>query len=181
MKKKKEIRSRITSIIFMLVLLVVSTLYVYYPNKQNLVSSLTFLHQNESLYIEELSEGIKLAEAYPITDQEGIESIPYQFKLVNTTNKAITYQLSFKNQIDTIKSNNATPLDHKYLRYSITDNDNSIINTLPDNEIIYQATIPANSEIMLEFRTWLGDNFDSDAMGKTYIGKMEVNQVESSI
>ena len=63
MKKKKEIRSRITSIIFMLLLLVVSTLYVYYPNKQNLVSSLTFLHQNESLYIEELSEGIKLAEA----------------------------------------------------------------------------------------------------------------------
>lgn len=177
--KKKEIKSRIISIIFMTVLLVVSTMYVYYPNKTNLVSALTFLRQNTNndIYIEELSSGINLAEAYPITDEEGLETSPYQFKLVNTTNHDITYQLLFHNQLDEITNRDLEPLAAKYLRYSIAGNDDLVVDTIPDSEIIYTGTIQANSEITLEFRFWLGDSFDNDAIEKTYLGRIQVDEI----
>ena len=174
----KEIISRITSIIFMLIFLIVSTLYVYYPNKQNLTSAFTFLQNREAFYLEELSDGIKLAEAYPITDSEGITSDSYSFKIVNDTDKDIHYQLVFRNQLEKIEAKNLLPLDSKYLRYSIQNNESNLkIETLTDTEVIYDAVIKADSELTFDFRIWLGENFDSDAMGKTFIGRMEVIEV----
>lgn len=174
----REIRSRIASIAFILVFLIVGTLYVYYPNKQNLTSAFTFLQNREAFYLEELSGGIKLAEAYPITDSEGITSDSYDFKIINDTNKDIHYQLVFRNQLDKIEAKNLLPLDSKYLRYSIENNESSLkIETLTDTEIVYDAVIKADSELTFEFRVWLGENFDSDAMGKTFIGRMEVIEV----
>lgn len=174
----KEIRSRILSITFMLIFLVVGTIYVYYPNKQNLLSSFTFLKNREAFYIQELSDGIKLAEAYPITDSEGVSTESYQFKIVNGTNKDIHYQLVFKNQLDKIKERNLSPLASKYLRYAICEENTDLkIETLPDDEIVYEAVIPADSEITFEFRIWLGENLDEEAFGKTFIGQMEVMEI----
>ena len=174
----KEIRSRITSIAFILMFLIISTLYAYYPNKQNLTSAFTFLQNREAFYLKELSDGIKMAEAFPISDEVGLASDSYQFKIINDTDNDIHYQLVFKNQLDKITARNLLPLDAKYLRYSIQHNGSELkVDTLTDSEIIYDAVIEADSELTFDFRIWLGENFDNDAMGKTFIGQMEVIEV----
>ena len=174
----KEIRSRIASIVFILIFLIVSTLYAYYPTKANLTSAFAFLENRESFYMKELSDGIKIAEAFPISDELGLASDSYQFKIINDTDKDIHYQLVFKNQLDKITARNLLPLDSKYLRYSIQNNKSDLkIETLTDSEIVYDAVIEADSELTFDFRIWLGENFDNDAMGKTYIGQMEVVEV----
>lgn len=181
MKEKiinKEIKSHIMSIAFIIAFLLIGTIYIYYPNKENLLSSLIFLQNREKLYIEELSEGIKLAEAYPISDEEGLTNDSYQFKIRNESNEDIHYQIIFKNQLEKIIENNLSPLASKYLRYSVQEeNGNLKIETLSEDEIIYDAIISANSEITFDFRVWLGENFDDDAMGKTFIGRMEVVEI----
>lgn len=174
----KNIISCIGSIIFVIIFLVVSTIFIYYPNKQALLSSYTFLKNQEKFYLEELSDGIKLADAFPISDEEGISTDSYRFKIVNNSDEDIHYQLLFKNQIDKIKERNLVPLSAKYLRYSIQKTSSDIkIDSLPESEIIYDATIPANSEAVFYFRIWLGENFDEEAMGKTFVGQMEVVEI----
>lgn len=174
----KNIISHIGSIIFVIIFLLISTIFVYYPNKQALLSSYTFLKNQENFYLEELSDGIKLAEAFPISDEEGINTDLYQFKIVNNSDKEIHYQLLFKNQLDKIEARNLMPLSAKYLRYSIQKKSSDIkIDTLPESEIIYDDIIPANSEVVFDFRIWIGENFDIEAMGKTFIGQMEVVEI----
>lgn len=173
----RQIKSRIMSIIFILVILVVGTIYVYYPNQQELLSSFAFLQNQQGLYLEELSSGIKLAEAYPIVDEVGNQSEPYQFKIINNSNKEVKCQIIFKNQLDKIEERNLEPLPAKYLRYSLQSEDNEIIETLTEDEIIYETTIAANTETEFNFRLWLGTNLDAEGMGKTFIGQMEIKEI----
>jgi len=179
MKEKinRQIKSRIMSIVFILVILVVGTIYVYYPNQQQLLSSFAFLQNQQGLHLEELSSGIKLAEAYPITDEVGNQSDPYKFKIVNNSNKEVKYQIIFKNQLDKIEARGFEALPAKYLRYSLQTEDSQLTETLPDDEIIYETVINANSEVVFNFRLWLGTNLDADGMGKTFIGQMEIKEI----
>lgn len=181
MKKdiRKEIWSHLMSIAFIIVFLVVGTIYVYYPTKSNLVSSFTFLKNKQSVYIEDISSGIKLAQAYPISDEEGLQATTYEFKIVNNTDHDVKFELIFKNQLDKVRERGLDALDCKYLRYSIKENNNQTeVNELPSSQIIYESSIPANSEITYNFGLWLGENnFDDAAMGKTFIGQMEVQEI----
>lgn len=185
MKKdiRKEIISHLMSIAFIIVFLIVGTVYVYYPTKSNLLSSVTFLQKQENFYIQDVSSGIKLAEAFPISDSEGLQSTPYQFKIVNNTNHEIKFQLLFRNQLDKVNERGLEALDAKYLRYSLQQFDKeTIVNELDESEIIYTGTIASNSELTYNFSLWLGeDNFDEDAMGKTFIGQMEIKEIKGSI
>lgn len=176
-KRKKQIRSYIISITFVFMFLVLATLYVYYPSKLNLLSSVSFLQKNEPVSIEEISEGINLAHAYPVSDQEGINTNGFIFKIKNNSNTAKSFTISFKNQFDKIKDRGLKPLEAKYLRYNIEDTTKEIFKTaqLEENFIIYEGTIPANTEYTFEFKVWLGENFDENALNKTFIGQMEVN------
>ncbi len=175
---KKEIKSRLLSIAFVFIFLVVGTIFVYYPNKNELLSSFAFLQTNEKFYMEDVTSGIRLAEAFPVIDEEGMENEPYIFKIVNDTNKAINYQLTFTNNIEKIKSQEAEPLANKYLRYSL---DLEKANSLSDSGLIKTGTIPANTEITLDFRIWLAEDCDEGAMGKAFIGTIELKKVENSI
>lgn len=179
LKRKKELRSCIMSITFTLLFLVLATLYIYYPNKQEILSSFSFLKNNQGVYIEEISDGINLAHAYPISDQEGINTKGYRFIIKNTSGSSKKFKLSFINQFDKIKDRGLVALDTKYLRYNIEDDSKEIFKTsqLEDDFLIYEGSIDGNSEYTFEFKVWLGDNFDEDALGKTFIGQMQVDTI----
>jgi len=177
---KKEIRNRILSIIAVSTFLIVMTTFVYLPNQENLLSALAFLQQEQSFYMEDISEGILLKSAVPTKDSEGLENDPYTFQVVNNSNKNITYQIVFKSNEDAALERGKEVLPSRYLRYSISDSSDTNLEakTLSDDGVLLTTTITPHSTQVFNFRMWLDYNSDEGAMNKIFIGTIEVKEVE---
>lgn len=177
---KKEVRKHIISIISVSLFLIIMTTFVYLPKQENLLSSLAFLQMQRNFYIEELTEAILLRDAAPTRDSKALENDPYRFKVVNNTNKDITYQIIFKSDEEKAREKGKELLPHKYLRYVLyeTGSKEIIPTTLSDDGILYEATIPSHSEIVFEFKMWLDYDADNGAMNKIFIGRVELERIE---
>ena len=178
--RNKEVRKSILSIILVSTFLIVMTCFVYLPKQESLLSSLAFLQNQKRFYIEELSSGILLKEAIPVSDAKGLTYDPYEFKVVNNSNQDITYNIIFNNNREKITSLGKEVLPNKYLRYSIKEKNTDInnIQTLTEDGIILTTIIPKNSEITYEFRMWLDYNADNGAMDKVFIGAIELEEIK---
>lgn len=177
---KKEIRKHIISIISVSLFLIIMTTFVYLPKQENLLSSFAFLQMQRNFYIEELTEAILLRNAAPTKDSKALENDPYRFKVVNKTNKDITYKLVFKGDKEKAREKGKELLPHKYLRYVLYEEGSKEIipTTLSDDGILYEATIPSNSEVTFEFKMWLDYEADNGAMNKIFIGRVELERIE---
>ena len=116
---KKEIRKRLFSIIAVSTFLIIMTTFVYLPRQEGLLSALAFLQEEQSFYMEDLSDGILLKSAVPTRDSDGLKNDPYSFQVVNNSNKNITYQIIFRNNEEKAKERGKEVLPSKYLRYSV--------------------------------------------------------------
>lgn len=177
---KKDIRKHVLSIIFVSTFLILMTTFVYLPNSENLASALAFLNGEQSFYMEDISSGLLLKDAVPTKDSEGLEIEPYTFRVVNKTKHNITYQIVFKNNKEKAKEKGMEILDNKYLRYAISyDSDTNLeANTLPDDGVIATFTALPNSKQVLNFRMWLDYNSDDGAMGKMFVGTIELREIK---
>lgn len=176
---KKEVRKHILSIIFVSTFLIFMTTFVYLPKRENLLSSFAFLQAGRNFYVEELSSGILLHDATPTTDKKGLQNDPYTFKIINNSNKDVTYQIKFNNNEEKIKAQGKQVLPNRYLRYNLEQENTEIVkaSTLTEDGIIYVATIKANTETTFNFRMWLDYYSDNGAMNKTFIGKIEIEKI----
>ena len=177
---KKEIINRLLSIITVSLFLIVATTYVYLPNSKNLTSALAFLNHEKSFYMQDVTEGVLLNNATPIEDSEGLENKPYTFKVVNKSNSNITYKIVFKNDEKKAKAQGMELLSNKYLRYSISnvDDTNLEANTLSDDGILLTTTITPHSEQVFNFRMWLDYNADDGAFDKIFIGSIAIEEIK---
>lgn len=177
---KKEIRNRVFSIIAVSTFLIIMTTFVYLPRQTNLLSALAFLQQEQSFYMEDLSEGLLLKSALPTKDSAGLEIYPYTFQVVNNSNKNITYSIVFKNNEEKAKEKGKEVLPSHYLRYVLSDVDDSNmeVKTLSDDGILLTTTIPPHSTEVFNFRMWLDYNSDEGAMNKIFIGTIAVEEVK---
>ena len=178
--KKKEIKKLIFSIISVSLFLMFMTSFVYLPKQENLLSSMAFLQNQKRFYMQDLSSGILLKDAYPTSDSTGLKNDAYKFKIVNNSNSKITYQIVFQNNEEQAKLKGKEVLPNKYLRYVINKENELFknIQNLSDDGILYTATIDAKSEEPFEFRMWLDYNADNGAMDKIFIGKIELVEVK---
>jgi len=177
---KKEMRKSIISIISVSLFLILATTFIYIPKQANLLSSFAFLQNIQNFYMKELTSGILLHDAIPTKDEKAMENSPYTFQVVNNSNEDITYQIVFKNNEEKAKAKGKEVLPNRYLRYSLTSNNNTIVepSTLSDDGILYTTTIKANSTETYDFRMWLSYYADNGAMNKIFIGKVEIIEVE---
>lgn len=178
--RNKQIRKIVFSIISVSLFLIIMTSFVYLPKQRNLLSSLAFLQNQQRFYVQDLSNGILLKDAYPTSDSVGLNNEPYKFKIVNTSNSQITYKIVFQNNEEQAKLKGKEVLPNKYLRYTLNKENEAIeaIKNLSDDGIIYTATIDAKSEEIFEFRMWLDYNADNGAMNKVFVGKIETVEVK---
>ena len=177
---KKEIRNRILSIIAVSTFLIIMTTFVYVPRQTTLLSALAFLNQEQSFYMEDLSEGLLLKSAVPTKDIDGLKIDPYVFKVVNNSNKNITYNIVFKNNKEKALERGKEVLPSHYLKYAVSDNNDSKLEakTLSDDGILLTTTITPHSTETFNFRMWLDYNADNGAMDKIFIGTLEVSEVK---
>lgn len=178
--KNKEIRKTIISIISVSLFLLVTITFVYLPKQETLLSSLAFLQNQKRFYMQDLSSGILLKDAVPVSDSKGLKNDSYAFKVVNNSNSKITYHIIFKNNKEKVSNTGREVLPNKYLRYTIKENNNNYIEplNLTDNGLIYETTIDANSSSTFEFKMWLDYNSDNEAMDKVFVGKIEIEEID---
>lgn len=178
--KNKEIRKTIISIISVSLFLLVTITFVYLPKQETLLSSLAFLQNQKRFYMQDLSSGILLKDAVPVSDSKGLKNDSYTFKVVNNSNSKIIYHIIFKNNKEKVSNTGREVLPNKYLRYTIKENNNNYIEplNLTDNGIIYETTIDANSSSTFEFKMWLDYNSDNEAMDKAFVGKIEIEEID---
>lgn len=176
----KDIKKRLLEIAFVSIFLIVVTSFVYLPNHKNLLSALAFLDGQQSFYMEDISSGILLKSAVPTKDSDGLKNDPYTFRVVNNSNKNITYEIVFKSNSEKAKERGKEVLPNHYLKYSVSNSDDTNLEakTLPDDGILLTTTIPPHTNQVFNFRMWLDFDADDGAMDKIFIGTLEVNEIK---
>ena len=177
---KKEIINRLLSIITVSLFLVVVTTYVYLPNSKNLSSALAFLNHEKSFYMQDVTSGVLLKDATCVKDSEGLKYDPYTFKVINNSNKNITYNIVFKSDKEKALEKGMEVLPHRYLRYAISNSSDTNLeaNTLSEDGILLTTTITPHSTVEFNFRMWLDYNCDEGAFDKIFVGKIAIEEVK---
>ncbi len=177
---QKEVKKSILSIMFVSIFLILMTTFVYLPKQENLLSSFAFLQNQRSFYMEDVTSGILLKDASPMSDEKGFQNEPYRFKVINHSNEDITYQIVFQNNEQKALEQGKEVLPNHYLRYSLQNANDEMqkAETLADDGILYTAVVKAHSEETYDFRMWLDYDADNGAMNKIFIGKIEIVKIE---
>ena len=160
LNKRKSIMLSFTAILIALVVAISITYALWSQSHEqtnaNLVESGCF-----NVVFEELNSAINLANIYPITDVDGLNSEPYIFKLKNTC--SITAEYMVKLEI----TNNSTlsldkvkvALDDEVSILSSNEMGTSTLKkagvTISDTYIIYTGILLVGEEIAHELREWI--------------------------
>lgn len=162
-KKNKELvnafDAKMTWIIASLVLVLIvgiSISYAYFTSDVGVKgkgNNTTITSENILITYDEDTDGIQLKNAYPISDEEGLNTSPYVFNIKNISNKNLKCNVYL---IDDIHQ-----LDRSVLNYSI---DGLAAQSLPTAKLIAsenslkQITIAPNVAEKTELRLWIKES-----------------------
>lgn len=161
---KKEITFRIIRITITILFLIISTIF-----KQTIsnvyASNINFLNDYKKIKIKELSKGINLQDAYPLSDNIGILNDGYKFKIEGPQDKKIT--IYFNNEYKDISER----IPNKSIRYAILKDDQIFINptTLNSEGILFTDTINKST---YELKIWISEDASNEVFGKYFLGKI---------
>ena len=161
---KKEIIFRITRITITILFLIISTIF-----KQDIsnvyASNINFLNNYKKIKIKELSKGINLQNAYPLSDNIGMLNDGYKFKIEGQKDQRFTIYLN--NEYKNIEER----IPNKSIRYIILkDNENLIKHTTLNSEgILFTDTIDQST---YELKMWISEDATNEVFGKYFLGKI---------
>jgi hypothetical protein len=160
----KEIIKYLSQLVLTLIILITST-FIWIENQDKKINFIT--NQTQTMYIEELSNPITLANTYPTKDTEGLKEKGYTFKVKNNQqNKEVTFYL--QNNL----KNETNQLNYKYIRYQVTKNNHVIIKptNIKETGILFKDTNTENSTY--EIKMWIDYNSDTGVYGKKFSTKL---------
>ena len=109
------------------------------------------------------SNDINLANAWPISDEEGAETTPYTFTITNNCNDAINYQMALESLVAGT-GESANYLDYKYLKVQLNDNEAILYKDLTDltpesgiraTKELAHHTLAGKESITYNLRLWI--------------------------
>ncbi len=181
MKKKNK------GILIFVLLLVVGILaigsafaFFAYVREGDIINVITI--QGLDVQIISGKDSINLDNAYPISDEDGLEGIPLVFQVTNHSNKTISYTVKIDS--DTEKLKNCTledgtaclPLSITNLRFShhLDDEDNySEPMTLSEEGVVAETiTISPGDTKEHSLLLWISSKSGNDIMGHYFFGKL---------
>ena len=161
---KKEIIFRITRITITILFLIISTIF-----KQDIsnvyASNINFLNDYKKIKIKELSKGINLQNAYPLSDNIGMLNDGYKFKIEGQKDQRFTIYLN--NEYKNIEER----IPNKSIRYIILKDNEILINptTLNSEGILFTDTIDQST---YELKMWISEDATNEVFGKYFLGKI---------
>lgn len=117
------------------------------------------------------SNYINLQKAYPMTDEEGLNTDSYQFSITNTGTLDGRYNISLEDKED-------NTLDKRYIKYSIKEDDGQWSRpALLSNGITIASNKLLKSGVKVDYQLkfWLDENAPNETQGKVYASKIVVS------
>ena len=124
------------------------------------------------------SESIKMENAYPIIDEEGMQTTPYTFTIRNTCDTFIDYEVS-------LGMLNTTTLKSKYVAAVLDYNEIKTLNTYEETtidgykegRILQKGSLSQGDEVSYNLRLWMDEDVtieNTDSMNQTFEAKVVV-------
>ena len=130
LKKLKQNKLAVLLLIIIMFTVIIGISYAYWQITINQPGTNKLATSCFDISFKEESEAINLAKAYPITDEEGMKTSPYEFTITNTCNTFISYEVILGVSNDTTMNSEyiATVIDRGAIKtlneYSKTTEEN---------------------------------------------------------
>lgn len=157
--RKREIIKNTIYIIFILLLAVIPTYYIY----NNFKSSRDVNVNGASLdvtYHEKNGSKIALTKITPVTDSVGLSSKAYQITINNNLTEKVSYRIKLDDDLDSVKDDNCEDIliPKEFIRISIktdkTPNKIYTLSELEDNTLLVD-TMEALEKKNISIRLWI--------------------------
>jgi len=138
------------------------------------------------LTFEELSDAINLANAFPITDQEGYKTQPYTFKITNICSINTKYNITLNTlstnttKDESIKVSLGTDNPNGLLLNNLSinnDTSNIDISNLGTSYIVKTGYLLVGETVTYNLRLWMDENAGLEEMNKIFQSKIVITSV----
>lgn len=166
----KEILFHFKRIIITLLFLFVST-FLWADKSIVATNALAYRDMLEkSNNLMELSDGIKLEEAFPVSDEIGMKNDSYKFMIINDKNIKQNYKVYFVSTLP----DNYEKLDNKFIRYQIIKDGNIFIDskTIPADGFLFEDEVLDKN--IYELKLWISNDATNEAMDKYFSAKISI-------
>ncbi len=185
-RKKPRLEKRIiTSIVSILILVLIIGISYSYIRKDTKQQSTNVTQTNcINVELEDVTNAIVLKNAYPMEDSKGETTEPYTFKLTNTCNVGVNYNID----LEIIQEENA--MSAKNIATKIDENDKVVLlestKTTVEGEEgdIYKigsGTLDPHTSVEHSLRLWLDINAGNDAQNKTFKSKIIIDALQNQV
>lgn len=167
--------------IFFVTIVMISSAYAVFSSVQKSENYNTLsvgvlkvdFNQSES----NLGNIINLNGAYPVTDNEGLKTNPYQFSITNSGTLDANYKVRIIDDNDMIESDECGDnlLNKAYVKVSINNGEPFLLTQAEYNDYTIKEGMlsPSQSE-QIDVRIWIDENAGNDSLGKHYHSKIVV-------
>ena len=172
----------LTAVIAMILVVLVDTSYAWYVVTKTSDKSVGIKAGTLNLEFDDNeSNDIVITDLTPVSDEEGLETTGYSFKITNTGNIASEYKIYF---VDKDLTNGEERLDNKYVKYNIEKNNESIKTSLLSNiedDLLISGTLEKEEIAEFTLRLWLDDEaFDRNATNKVLKKKVKISASQTT-
>ena len=178
LERLKENKKAIIILILLLIALSVGISYAYWrlilqQTGENKIASSCL-----TIELIDESESIKMENAYPIIDEEGMQTTPYTFTIRNTCDTFIDYEVSLGMlETTTLKSEYiAAVLDYNEIK-TLNTYEEATIDGYKEGRILQKGSLSQGDEVSYNLRLWMDEDVtinDVDSMNQTFEAKVVV-------
>ena len=184
---EKKIFLIISILCFSILIVGITYAYIAYYTNQKGINVL----ETDCVHIdmEDLSEGISLRNAYPLTDEQGYNTKPYRFRITNTCNIGVDYHVNIEvfDIANRMSSKNVAAKVDEFEKKILT----SEISTTPtytgdegtsiESYNVYTNTLSPGESKSHDIRIWLDESAGNDSQNKEFKSKIVIEAIQNQI
>ena len=178
LEKLKNNKKAIVIFIVLLIAISVGISYAYWQLVLKQTGENKIASSCLSIELVDESESIRMENAYPIIDEEGMQTTPYTFTIRNTCDTFIDYEVSL-GMLDTttLKSEYvAAVLDYNEIK-TLNTYESTTIDGYKEGRILQKGSLSQGDEVTYNLRLWMDEEVtinDTDSMNQTFEAKIVV-------
>lgn len=191
-KKKRRTVALIVVGALLIASLIVGSSYAYWKITKAQTDTNEFTTTCLNLDLSNISSGIQMQSQYPISDEDGKATAGYTFKVTNTCNSYVAYDINLESLSKVASSERLNP---NFLDTVLNDGNIMDLGSYPETESVltqgdaYEArtltteilgpSTSANASKEYTLRIWLDQDATNDAMNKSWSGKISISAVNT--
>ena len=166
-----------------IILLLIGISYAYWQFIANQESSNRVGSTCLSISLEDVTEGIRLEKAYPVVDEEGMQTSPYTFTITNTCDTFLSYEVILGVLEDTTMNSGyiAAVLDYNQIK-TLPEYTKTEVDGYKESYILQTGSLSPGDEVTYNLRLWMDEDVTAtdDSMNKDFISKVVVRATISN-